>query len=470
MQGSCLVSTSGPTSARRRGSSGRPPPKESAVGRWIGVLAVIGLVAFFIIRAPTDPPPAGEGGAGGEGPALEPPPPPRCKAAEGTFRVGEGAKDDGDGGAGGEEPERFAPFSVEIGRGARVSEGWAVGIKRELKTEEGAGTFAEVVVLDDGATKGRVVRLGRTRGDLDAPLVVASDGGWVAAMLEPNASGLSTRLVRSKGDGLHWGAEIEQGRDESLALDVAIGERVGVVTWDDVTDDGERAVVMLATVATESLEGGERAVAVSGEGVDAELPRLTKRPGGFWLAYVARGRGDEDDEPRDPRATEGRFRAERIVPSWIELLPLDQDGKVEGEPRAVTPRTGHVLAFDMGPGKDGGVVIAWRDDDTPSGAQGGTVTVMLVGAAGVGQEQPVASDEVGAGVPNLVGGFLALPDGLGHVLAAPIKEDAELEGELRREDALGIGQVLAADGDRLLIARPSGKAADFAAVTCSRAP
>ena len=226
---------------------------------------------------------------------------------------------------------------------------------------------------------------------------------------------------------------------------------------------------MLATVATESLEGGERAVAVSGEGVDAELPRLVKRPGGFWLAYVARSRGEEE-EPRDPRATEGRFAAERIVPSWIELLPLDDDGNVQGEPRAVTARTDHVLAFDMGVGQDGGVVIAWRDDDTPSGAHGGTVTAMFVGASGVGQEQPVGSEEVGAGVPNLVGGFIALPDGLGHVMVAPMALDAELAGELRREDAFGIGQVLAADGDRLLVARPNGKAADFAVVTCSRAP
>lgn len=465
------MSTSGPTSAARRPPSGGPPPRDSAAGRWIGILAVIGLVAFFIIRAPTDPPPLGAGGGGGDLPAAEPPPPPRCKAAQGSFRVGEApAAPEGEGGAGGAEPEPFAPFAVEIGRGARIASGWAVGIKRDLKTDEGMGTFAEIVALDDAASAGRVIRLGRTRGDLDAPLVVAAEGGWVAAMLEPNASSLSTRLVRSDGDGLHWGAEIEQGRDESLAYDVAIGERVGVVTWDDVVDDGERAVVMLATVATESLEGGERAVPVSGEDVDADLPRLARRPGGFWLAYVARGRGDDAGEPSDPRATEGRFAAERIVPSWIELLPLDENGEVEGEPRAVTARTGHVLAFDMGAGADGGVVIAWRDDDTPSGAQGGTVTAMFVGASGVGQEQPLASEEVGAGVPNLVGGYVTLPDGLGHVLAAPLAPDAELGGELRREDAFGIGQVLAADGDRLLVARPNGKAADFAVVTCSRGP
>ena len=466
------MSTDGPTSAQRPPRGGGPPAGESPLGRWVGVLVVIGLVAFFIIRAPTDPPPEGEGGAGGVAPAVEPPRPPRCVAGEGTFRVGEGpAVSEGEGGAGGDdEPERFAPFSVEIGRGARVAEGWAVGIKRDLKTDEGMGTFAEVVVLDDAATKGRVVRLGRTRGDLDAPLVVAAEKGWVVAMLEPNAAGLSIRLVRNDADGIHWGAEIEQGRDESLAYDLAIGERVGVVTWDEVVDDGERAVVMLATVATESLEGGERAVPVSGADVDAELPRLVARPGGFWLAYVARARGDEDGAPRDPRATEGRFAAERIVPSWVELLPLNEEGGVEGEPRAVTARTGHVQAFDMGPGRDGGAVIAWRDDDTPSGAQGGAVTVMSVGASGVGQEQPVTSDDVGAGVPSLVGGFVILPDGRGHILAAPVAPDAELGGEIRREDAFGIGQVLAASGDRFLVARPSGKAADFAVVTCSRAP
>ena len=82
----------------------------------------------------------------------------------------------------------------------------------------------------------------------------------------------------------------------------------------------------------------------------------------------------------------------------------------------------------------------------------------------------MTSDDVGAGVPSLVGGFVILPDGRGHILAAPVAPDAELGGEIRREDAFGIGQVLAASGDRFLVARPSGKAADFAVVTCSRAP
>jgi hypothetical protein len=453
----------------RRPTPARIAPRPTRGGggnglRIVVTIVVIGLVVFFAWRAPNDPPPPSLAQGGGEPFDAGPVEVPICRAQGGKpFVVGEAAAAvPGEEGA---EPERFAPFSVELGRGTRVDDGFVVGIKRDLETDAGRGTFAEVVLLDAEAQNGRLMRLGRIRGDLDAPLVVPSASGWVAAFVEPLPRSLALKLVRPDGDGLHWGAEIEQGQDESLAFDVAMGARVGVVTWDDLTDRGERGVVMLATVALESLEGGEKARSASRDGVDADLPRVQVRPGGFWLAYVARV--PVDGEPPD---VEGQFRAERIVPSWIELLPLDEDGTPQSEPRAVTPRDGHVLAYDLDVGRDGGAILAWRDDDTPSGAHGGKVTAMLVTASGAGQMQPVTEDDVGAGVPTLLGGLLAMPDGRGHVLAAPISPDAELLGPLIREDAFGIGQILASRGDAYLVARPLGKAAEFALVRCAQAP
>ncbi|RLB45399.1 MAG: hypothetical protein DRI90_28480, partial [Deltaproteobacteria bacterium] len=291
-------------------------------------------------------------------------------------------------------------------------------------------------------------------------------------LLEPNASGLALRLVQERGGKLQWGAEIEQGRDESLAYDLAIGSQVGVVSWDDVTEDGKRASVLVAVVSREALELTQAGKTVSPKEVAAEIPRVVARPGGFWLAYVAARRTAEPDDTNEAEPSrkdstpDGRYAAERIEPSWLELLPLDEAGQPAGEPRPVTPRSGHVLAFDLELGKDGAALITWRDDDTPSGAHGGRVTALLVGAAGGTQEQLVAAENVGSGVPDLVPGWIALPDARGHMRLAPVNDEGQLQGKLRAEPLLGVGEVIAASADRLLVAQPAGTGVDLVVVTC----
>jgi hypothetical protein len=433
---------------------------------WLVVLGIVAIVAFFVVRAPTEPPhEEGSGGAGGRsGPT--PVVGPRCQAlgpATG-FRVG-GARKPPVADAGSDAVERFVPFAPEVGRGTAVKGGFAVGVKRE----QGGASLAAVALLDEGGYKGRLVELGRARGDMDAPAVVVSGEAWVAAMVEPNASGLALRLVQEQDGKLQWGAEIDQGRDESLAYDLAIGDRVGVVSWDDVTEDGKRAIVLAAVVSRDSLELKRAAQLVSPKDVDAEIPRVVVRPGGFWLAYVARSPIEEPAEGKGrdrPKATEGRFSAERIEPSWIELLPMDQTGQPAGAPQLVTPRNGHVLAFDLQLGEDGAALIAWRDDDTPSGAHGGRVNAILVGAAGGSQEQLVAEDNVGSGVPDLLGRWIALPDARGAMQLAPVNAQGVLQGELMAEPVLGVGEVIAAVGERLLVARPGGNGVDLVVVRC----
>lgn len=431
---------------------------------WVIVALVLGVVGFFVIRAPeegeTAGPMMGADGALPEASSTSAPVRlPRCKLhgpAAGHV-IGEPSP-----GAPTKEEDDdllFLPFSVEIGRAAATARGFAVGIKRD---KNGSSTHV-VALVDDRVESNQEVELGRSRGDLDAP-VIASDGkgGWVAGLLEPNAGGLALRLARPGEGGVSWGAELEQGRDESLAFDVAIGPDAGVAVWDDLEGDGERAVVVLATVSP-TLEARGGPVVVSSESVDAELPRVVVRDGGFWLAYVARARVEGAGE-----RPEGRYAAERIVESWIELAPLDASGALIGVPRAVTPRDGHVLAFDLVAAPEGAVVIAWRDDDTPSGAQGGTVSTMRVGASGEDQVQPVADEDVGAGVPVLLPGFIALPDATGHPRLAPMDAEGTLIGELRLEPALRGAQVLAAKGDIILGARPDGKAIALITARCDR--
>jgi hypothetical protein len=440
----------------RRGRSVEP---EGSPLRWVIAAVILGVIGFFVLERSDDEtaPPAPSASA--SAPLLQeadgtPVAPPRCQAhgPSGGYSIGEPTS-----GQGGGDP-LLLPFSVEVGRGVAIGRGFAVGVKRDRS----GGTFHEVALLDERVENGRLLELGRSRGDLDAPLIAASGDGWVAGVLEPNAGGMALRLLRQGSDGaVQWGAEIDQGHDESLAVDLAFGSEVGVVVWDDLED--EHAVVMLAVVSP-GLERRGATARVSRDEVDAELPRVIAREGGFWLAYVARRRV----EGAGTSPGGGREAAERIDPSWLELLPLDRDGKAAGVPRAVTPRDGHVLAFDLAAGPEGALVIAWRDDDTPSGAHGGAAATMLVGASGEGQVQPVAEDDVGAGVPVLLEGWIALPDAQGNPRLAPLAPDGALLGELRVEPALRSAQVLAAKGDVVLAARPAGKAIELVTARCDR--
>ena len=354
------------------------------------------------------------------------------------------------------------PFAAEIGRGDVIDGGYAVGVRRE----DDGKTVAEVARVDEQAGGGELLRLDVARGDMDAPIVRSRGKGFVAAMLEPNASGIALRLASFDGGEPRWGAEIDQGRDESLAFDFGFSGDAGVVVWDDITEDGKRGRVMRAVVKAADVSLVEKEAEVSSKGMDADQPRVVPRAGGFWLAFVARAPAKGDDTNK---ADDGRYAAERIEPSWLQLVPLDRSGKPEGASQAITPKSGHVLGFDLMTGKDGAAIVAWRDDDTPSGAQGGRVSIVLVTASGGGgQEQLVADRNVGAGVPTLVPGWIALPDDEGATLLAPIADDGQVLAEPRVEQAMGLGQLVASRKDVLLVAKPAGRAVDLVTLACSR--
>lgn len=463
----------------------RPTPPKRA--RWVApviLLVFAGVAAFFVLRAPTDSFAPGLLGtastsavdADADAAAVELPPRCRLEAGRGAFRVGEDqgpapepSADGAGGGDPGEQPDqRFSPFAVVLGPGIAHGQGFAVGLKRD--TADGAA--AEVALVDGSTGKGRLVRLGRSRGDVEAPLVVGAGDGLIAAMLEPNASGFSLQLATITGDEAKWRAELPQANDESLAFDVAYGEASVVAAWDAVSRDGERSQIVLVTLDRGGLSVTESDRVVSPEKVDAELPRVVPRAGGFWLAYVARStmtlppRPSDEQLDIDPKRE--RYAAEMIEKSWLEVLPLDPTGTPAGPARAITPRKGHVQAFDVARGTGDGLLVAWRDDDTPSGSQGGQVRLIAVNAGGAEQPVVVADEDVGLGVPSLLPGWVAIASARGESRLAPIDESGRLLGTLRTEKPLGVGQLLAARDQSLLLARPDGTAVELTLVHCSR--
>ncbi|WP_437655078.1 hypothetical protein [Sorangium sp. So ce1182] len=500
----------------------RPPTEDEPEGvAWKGAVAVAlvvgGLVVWRACSTPEDAagsaaapssatPAAGDpndpaataGAAATAQPAL-----PRCApAGAAPFVIGDAPPapkaaepEQGAGGGAADSAEDLAPFAVEVGRGATFAGGFAVGAQREAE----GGTVAMVATLSADGAQGKLVRLARSRGDMDPPIVAGAGGAVLAAMLEPNAGGRAIKIARIDGEHVTWGAELAEGRDESLALDVAASGERAVIVWDDVTRDGKRSRIMLASADVGSLRSVTSPRPVSQPSTDAEVPRLIARPGGYWLAYIARAEeparraaAKEGDDANEDTAAAG----ETIAHQWLEVVPLDEAGALTATPRAVTPKDGHVLAYDLALGQDDSLILAFRDDDTPSGSIGGRISAVLVrlgGAAeprvlvGGDREQdapPEAALGLGAGVPALLRGaagpggssaggregaavWLAIANASGPTQLAALTAKGEIEGGLRPEPALGRGEPIAASAEALLVARPAGKAMKLELLRCA---
>jgi hypothetical protein len=424
--------------------------------------------------APESRAPASDAGEPEDASSAKTAPGPRCTAASPEpFVVGEAppphARSDKDAGAdggaseGGEAEEEFdelSPFAVELGRGTTYEGGFAVGA---LRDGEG-GSLAMVATVGADGRGGKLVRIGRSRGDYDAPTVAGHGASVLAAMLEPNAGGRAIRVAKVTGETVAWGPELAEGRDESLAVDIAASGTSAVVVWDDVSKDGKRSMVMLASFDTQTMRSSGEARPVSPPKQDAEAPRLSARPGGYWLAYAALGGASA---PKDEDT--GRV-GEAINARWVEIVPLDEGGRAVSLPRAVTPKAGHALAFDLEPSEDGGVTVAWRDDDTPSGSSGGRVMSVWVRLSGLGEARLLTEEGSATGVPDLLPGWLSLSSLSGATRIAPMTPKGEIAGELLPEPLLGNGEVLAATREGLLVARPAGKAMKLSVMRCVPEP
>ncbi|WP_437975998.1 hypothetical protein WMF11_51295 [Sorangium sp. So ce295] len=495
------------------GADRQPPPADEPEGvAWKGALAVALVVGGLVVwRACSTPgsgasdapaPPSANPAASAPSDAADAaaaPQPPRCTPASAPpFVIGDApparGAEQGAGGGDADSVEDIAPFAVEVGRGTTFSGGFAVGAQREAE----GGTVAMVATLSADGAQGKLVRLARSRGDMDPPVVTGAGGAILAAMLEPNAGGRAIKVARVEGDHVTWGAELAEGRDESLALDIAASGERAVIVWDDVTRDGKRSRIMLASADVGTLRSVTSARPVSQPNTDAEMPRVLGRPGGYWLAYIARAEeparkaaAKKDDGDEDTAAA-----GETITHQWIEVVPLDEAGALTATPRAVTPKNGHVLAYDLTLGDDDGLILALRDDDTPSGSIGGRISAVLVRLGGASEPRvlvggdreqdapPEAALGLGAGVPALLPGargpggqdpakpagaaaWLAIANASGPTQLAALTARGELEGGLQAEPALGRGEPIAASAEALLVAHPAGKAMKLALLRCA---
>ncbi|MEZ4295418.1 MAG: hypothetical protein R3B70_10615 [Polyangiaceae bacterium] len=375
------------------------------------------------------------------------------------------------------------PFAVELGRGVWSDKRFAIG----AQVPGEGGSVAMVATLDESG-KGNLVRLARSRGDFDPPVLAASGGTLLSAMMEPNAGGRAIRIAKIEGDRVTWGPELSEGNDESTAVDLAMSEGRGIVVWDDVPLGRERSVIQLATFDLGTMQGSG-ARPITPPSIDADGPRLAPRPGGYWLAYLAHGdpptaptaSKDDGDTPGDPKKPGSKSKAddnpddsdteaagEALGHQWIELVPLDASGLATGAARAVTPQSARVIGFDLSASADGRATLIYRDDDTPTGSTGGRVAVVTAELGGIGEARVIAEDGVGTGVPQLFGDWVVIHSLTGPIQLGFLGAQGDLAGALAPEKELKLGEILGAHETTFLVATPAGRAMKLGVATCKR--
>lgn len=439
--------------------------------------AILGALVLWRAIAGRDPevvkPAAGASASASDEPSPRAPAPPRCSEIAEPFLVGDAPPtpkpapvDPPEPGQPAEEPDDpTSPFAAEVGRGALFDGGFVVGAKRQGE----GGAVAMVATLGLDGKGGKLVRVARLRGDLDPPVVAGAGRAIIAVMIEPNAGGRALRVAKVEGDRVTLGPELSEGRDDSLAIDVAASAQRAVVVWDDLTAQGKRSAIMLASIDVGTMRVTAPARPISAEGQDAERPRLIARPGGFWLSYAVRGSATKKKSDKHKRADEedDRELGEAITTTWVELVPLDESGSPVGASRAVTAKSGHVLAYDIEAVDDGGALIVWRDDDTPTGSGGGRLLATVARLSGVAEPKLLAEETSAAGVPELIPGWLALASVNGGTRIAALSPRGELLDELEPEKSLGAGVPAAATREVILWARPLGKAMRLSVLKCA---
>ena len=367
------------------------------------------------------------------------------------------------------DENELVPYAVEVGRGTHFDGGFALGATRD---EAGSAASMLAMVGLDGRG-GRTVHLGQSRGDLDPPVVAEAGESVLVAMVEPNAGGRSIKIAKVTGSIVTWGPELAEGHDDSLAVDIAASRGRAIVVWDDVrgsTDLTRKSNVMLASLDVGTMRALTLGRPVSAPKLDAASPRLIPRPGGYWLAYLARddegaqkkpvGKGEDEQDDTLP--------GEAIVSGWVEVAPLDEAGTPTAPPKAVTSKRAHAVSFDIEAADGGGALLLVRDDDVPSGASGGRLTITFVSQSGISEARLVSDESESTGIPTLLYGWLAVASGTGATRIAPIGPRGELLGELLTEPSLGSGQPVASANDRILWARPAGKEMRLSVVRCAR--
>jgi hypothetical protein len=414
----------------------------------------------------------------------------RCQArSDGVFVIGEKtplpAPDAGDDDAGGDEPG--LPFAVEVGRAVAIEKDFGVGA---LSTKAGV-TRALVAVVNGESMTGRTLDLGPVKGDVDPPELASRGGELIALVHDNDANGAVLRLAKLlPGNGITWGTQVAEGKDQSRVADIEIGKDRGVVVWDSFDKAHKHSVVHAYTFSPSDIANVTRPRQLSAEGRDAEAPRIVKRPGGFWVAWVEHAIDPRAPKPKPLVAPPASASASARAPDepvmvglgqrTLTAQPLDENAVPSGPVVDVSGAASHVVVFDIAAAPDGGLIAAWRDDDPAAGAEENRVKLVRVRPDKSTQQHQLEDENLGVGAPLLLMDdkpadpddrtWISLESINDSSRIASLTEQAELADALETDVLFGNGDPLVVSQGRMLVALPKGLAIELRLLGCKRGP
>jgi hypothetical protein len=378
------------------------------------------------------------------------------------------------------EPSAELPFATEPGMALALAGGFfATGQRHEPR-----GAVALLGRVGDERTPTQLIELGRLHGEVSPPRL-ASDGTdlWVV-LQDGTAGGHTLRIGRFAGGNLSlppvWQAGPEQTNAESNGFDIAAQPGAALLVYDDWSASANHGQILAASLTRAPAVGEPVEARIEGKvmtpaGVDAEAPRATARPGGFWLAWLVNASGGGTGRVYDP----GLETDERAAPGsaygarWLSIGALDQQGKIVGEIRRLTGRRERVVGYDLTTSPDGSAWLTWRQDAPTPGASGGRIFMAEVPSNGSHEVRPIREEDVGAGEPTWLHAeadaarWLTFPDARDRTVLVPVASYRQLGTPLRLGAELEGAGALAAFGDRILFALPRGRAIELLPATCA---
>lgn len=366
-----------------------------------------------------------------------------------------------------EDDDALLPFGVDIGAAVPTPYGFAVaGIR-------GAGQ-AFVALLGEKAQQR--IDLGELHGEAETPALAPLGEDLLVALRSSDAAGHTIKLGRvtgAAGSAVSWGFELSKLGKTVTGVELATSGARGVLVYQGEEKQGGSRL-MLGSFATGALTEPFTVAAL--EAKDAEMPRLTARPGGYWLSWVRTlpepkkpAKKPAEGEPaQDPEERELLDVGLRVV----EVAKLDERGVQLGAALRVGEPRRQVLLYDVAPLASGGLLVAARSDSAAPGAEGGALLLSEVGADGSVREERLEDDELGAGAPALlVDGDAKLP---GPWLSMSSPSDATRVGlargghtALQADPLLGRAEVVAVSAGHFLVQRARGRSVTLSALDCS---
>lgn len=367
------------------------------------------------------------------------------------------------------DPSVELPFSPEPGVGLGVGEElFATGLRH---TARGA-----VAVLARFGSEASLDELSELHGDAAPPRLAAAGDEVFVGLQQASASGheLSVARLVSDGSPLSWRPLPHQRRDESNVFDLATtdGSRV-LAVWDEGVADLQHGRVLGAVVSMDvSQPPPLSGVPLSAQGVDAEAPRLSSRPGGYWLAWLVNlgmpgSKARIYDPGRDDEPTPAPY-GERA----LEVVPLDVEGVPMGSALRVGEGRRGLVGYDLTTAPGGAAWLVWRDSAPSPGASGGRIMMAEVRGDGTHDIAPLGAWDVGAGEPSWLSSgpasspWLSLPDARDRTLLMRVERPFEPSAPLALDAELRGATALGAVGERVLFASPRGAAVEFFPAQC----